>query len=232
MEKGYTEKGLIDAVNRIVSRLLDDERVVATIGVFLRNIDPESAPDLIRTLLWKKPDISLSTFSAAPALLNALLKALNELSVQMEKFSPGLLAGYLEGLIEDIDFEELGEATGRTLRLAAVVGNAYGKRDSKAFDDALVSFSRGYTGVNRQEAESCEKSKPEGAEGESVDDIAGLLASSIEKVALAVEREPEKCAQAAERLGRSLSEIIKENPSLSENLILPFAKAFRESGEG
>lgn len=106
-----TDKGLIDAADRVLSQLLQSPAFKNSSRILFNNLDADSSRRLIRTILWQDSDFALSLMAAAPALGNALVYLVDELLDQLEdKFPPDMLAGYLENALREIDRETLDQA--------------------------------------------------------------------------------------------------------------------------
>ena len=104
-------RGIIDAQSRILEELLDKTAFKDGLRQFLRNIDPENSPKLVRTLLGKDIEVTLALMAALPELLNVFILALDELISQVkEKFPPALLNDFVRSLLDDIDQETLARA--------------------------------------------------------------------------------------------------------------------------
>jgi hypothetical protein len=104
----YEGRGIIDSQSRILGELLEKTAFKDGLRHFLRNIDPENSPNLVRTFLGKDIEVALALMRALPALANAVILALDELISQVrEKFPPALLAAFVQSLLEDIDRESL-----------------------------------------------------------------------------------------------------------------------------
>ena len=101
-------RGIIDAQSRILEELFDKTAFKDGLRHFLRNIDPENSPKLVRTLLGKDIEVTLALMAALPELINALILALDELISQVRvKFPPALLNDFVRSLLDDIDREAL-----------------------------------------------------------------------------------------------------------------------------
>jgi len=101
-------RGIIDAQSRILEELLDKTAFKDGLRHFLRNIDPENSPKLVRAFLGKDIEVTLALVAALPELINALILALDELISQVrEKFPPALLKDFVQSLLDDIDREAL-----------------------------------------------------------------------------------------------------------------------------
>jgi hypothetical protein len=103
-----TNTGFIETKSRILDELLAKTAFKESLRLFLKNIDPKSAPQLVRTLLGRDIEVPLAIVGALPAIANCFIKALDELITQVrDKFPPPLLASFVESLLEEIDKETL-----------------------------------------------------------------------------------------------------------------------------
>ncbi|MBN2283039.1 MAG: hypothetical protein JXO48_04030 [Deltaproteobacteria bacterium] len=108
-------RGVIDAMDRVIGRLLEKPNVKENLRILLANIDPESARGLVRTMLWRDAEVFLGVLGALPSILNAFIKGYDEMLIQVrEKFPPELLRSFMRSLAEDIDRESLSRAEGNT----------------------------------------------------------------------------------------------------------------------
>lgn len=100
--------GFIDTRTRILEEILSKTTFKDSLRLFLKNIDPDSSPELVRTLLGKDIEVPLALMAAMAPIANCLIKGVCELIVQIrEKFPSPLLAGFVESLLDDIDTETL-----------------------------------------------------------------------------------------------------------------------------
>ncbi len=100
--------GFIETRSRIIGELLEKTAFKDSLRLFLKNIDPNSSAELVRTLLGKDIEVPLALAGALPVIANCFIKAGHELIVQVrDKFSPALLAGFVESLLDEIDKETL-----------------------------------------------------------------------------------------------------------------------------
>ena len=85
--------GFIETRSRIIDELLEKTAFKDSLRLFLKNIDPNSCAELVRTLLGKDIEVPLALAGALPVIANCFIKAGHELIVQVrDKFSPELLA--------------------------------------------------------------------------------------------------------------------------------------------
>ncbi len=111
-----SEKGVVDAADRILARLLESPSFKNSVRIFLNNMDPGSAGRLVRTAVWRDMEFSLSCIAASPALFNILINLADEALTQTsEKFPGDMLKGYMEDLLRDIDREALARVREKAL---------------------------------------------------------------------------------------------------------------------
>lgn len=104
-------RGIISTADGILGQLLESPTVKDNIRVLLNNLDPDNSRYLVRTILWKDPEVILGLLGSLSGVTNILIAALHEMSVQIpEKFSPGLLNAFIGSILRDIDSEKLNEA--------------------------------------------------------------------------------------------------------------------------
>ncbi len=115
----HAGRGIIESKSRIIEELLEKTAFKDSLRLFLRNIDPENSPQLVRTILGKDVEVPLALVGVLPAIANCIIRAVEELIIQVnEKFPPPLLAGFVESLLEEIDKEALERAIANAKVLA------------------------------------------------------------------------------------------------------------------
>lgn len=106
MEERAQTKGIFDLTNRIAKVLLNRPSFKTNLATFLNHIDPDSVPELVRTLIWEDVGVLLSVADAIPNIANALIKGVEELVQQLdEKFPPEFLRELVRIIAADIDME-------------------------------------------------------------------------------------------------------------------------------
>lgn len=101
-------RGIIDAANRIAKVLLQRPAFKENVRSVLNAVDPDSARELARTIVWEDPEIVLSLMGAVPSLANSVIRFLDEIILQVrEKFPPELLHEFLEAIIGEFDEEAI-----------------------------------------------------------------------------------------------------------------------------
>lgn len=103
-----TDKGVIDAVDRILAQLLESPAFKNSIRTILNNIDPQSARGLVRTAMWRDMNFSISCAAASPALANSLISLVDEVFCQInDKLPERMLREYTAEVLGEIDRETL-----------------------------------------------------------------------------------------------------------------------------
>jgi len=103
-------KDFLEALNRIFKAILQKPVLKSSIRSVLANIEPDNAPQLVRTLLWEDSSLMMAFLDATPSIMNACIKALDEVLVQIEKFPPEFRRQLTNSLMEEIDQETLNRA--------------------------------------------------------------------------------------------------------------------------
>jgi len=102
-----------------------------------------------------------------------VLEGTREFSTQMFSFPPGLLAGFMRGIIDDIEAESIGETAGNVLVLLSRTG-------SLEDEELRASAARMWEGVGR----GFKRSLDEGTE------TAGLVESLAESIRAVAKENP------------------------------------------
>jgi len=138
--------GWIDAAARIAKTLLRSPRFKARLKIIVNHIDPDSAPELVRTLLWTDPEVALSLIGVAPRVANAAIGALGELARQLQTLPPALAREVLQEVTAAVNTHALGEAVGRLAALGLSWRTANAPDDCAACD----SFREGFVSALRK----------------------------------------------------------------------------------
>ena len=99
--------GILEKQIRVAEEILASTAFKDSLRLFLKNINPESGPVLVRTLMGRDVEVPLAVISAMPAVANCLIKIAMELVVQVRKYPAPMLAGMTESLLQDVDKETL-----------------------------------------------------------------------------------------------------------------------------
>lgn len=119
IEKRDIEMGIIDMTDRVLGEVIKTPFVKGIIRTVLNEIDPKSASSLMKTLVWKDPEMILDVFGAVPPLVNTVVGILKEVGPAFEHFTPKILGGVVEGIVNDIDVEGLGEVVNGLVQFAS-----------------------------------------------------------------------------------------------------------------
>lgn len=224
-EAARAAQGVIAGGARLLTELLRTPRVAKTARIVLQNLDPEAAPELVRTLIFQDTVLFFDLMSASPALMNASVLGAREALRQIAALPEALVDRFLPKILAELDAAALG-ATGATFALTAV--KLLG-RPNPALARAAAGFGEGLARGFREALE---------AEGQSAGGLAeaavgGLLALSAVAArhgeALAAD---DRIAAAVGRLAEELPRIAAAHPNLMSRLVGPLAGALREALEG
>jgi hypothetical protein len=94
---------------RILKEVIATPALKELILMQMTDIKPETAPGLVKTLLWGDPGISMSLFGALPDMVNWLLELLLELGRQLNGLPEPLLKDILGQVGGGIDATKLGQ---------------------------------------------------------------------------------------------------------------------------
>jgi hypothetical protein len=115
----------------------------------MKDIKAETAPGLVKTLLWGDPGISMSLFGALPDAINWLLEFLLELGRQLNDLPEPLLKDILGRIGIGVDAERLGqfpEIYGQLTR-RLLIGE--GKTPEEARAAVIAAINAALAGVDR-----------------------------------------------------------------------------------
>lgn len=108
MDESAKTKGIFELGDRIAKALLNKPGFKANLALLLNHIDPDSVPDLVRTLIWEDVGVALSLADAVPKIANALIKAAEETVTQVnDHFPPEFLREVIRIILAEIDFVAL-----------------------------------------------------------------------------------------------------------------------------
>ena len=156
MEEVAKRRGIIEGSSRVLRELLRAPRVRKSIEILVGNLDPESAPLLVRAVMDDRKQF-LDVLSATPKLANAASGAARSLAEGLLAFPDPLLRDYASHALDTLDAEGLGEAAGalavlgrRLLKEAE--GSAGGQLDRLA-GEARSGFRAALARAGHDEAE-------------------------------------------------------------------------------
>ncbi len=122
------------AANNLLSEILKKPGFKDDVRDVLKSIDPDAGRELVKTFLWQDLEFSLGLIGGLPAIANTIIRAFDELLIQVnEKYPLELLKGFADSLIKDTDTESLG----RALKNSRPVIEALAPILKKAWQDAI-----------------------------------------------------------------------------------------------
>jgi hypothetical protein len=99
--------GILEKQIRVADELLASTTFKDSLRLFLKNINPEAGPVLVRTLMGRDVEVPLAVISAVPVVANCLIQIAMELVVQVRKYPAPMLTAMTESLLQDVDRETL-----------------------------------------------------------------------------------------------------------------------------
>ncbi len=119
------EKGVVDLTSRIARELIRTPMIRSMLDIAINYMDPKSASQLIKTLIWEDLDFTATAIGAVPLCINATASALEEFGQALQTFTPKTVDGLISGVVKDIDGKEMGEAVNTYARLINTVHQDY-----------------------------------------------------------------------------------------------------------
>ena len=128
---------IVENRRRIAEELLASTSFKDSLRLFLRNIDPDAGPALVRTLMGKDVEVPLAVMSAIPSVANCLIRTAMELVKLIRQYPSPMLTGMIETLLQDIDKDALSSLI-REIRdlsrdIAPVLGGFAGAMEEQTF---------------------------------------------------------------------------------------------------
>jgi hypothetical protein len=218
MEAQTPRKGPIEGTSRVLRELLRTPRFKQSVRIILRDLDPENARLLVKTLMWEDPEFTLSLLAAMPDILNAALASLDEMVAQGSTFPPVVLTGFIAGVVEQLDSRALGRAMGRALVLSSSL--------SAVKDETLADAAAGFwAGVGEGFAEAV----PTGAAGLALDALVPALGSTVSRLGASAADDASETRRLAAGLTDAVRTVASENPEFMQQVVLPLMAAGREA---
>ncbi len=217
MSEINTQPGLIDAMDRVAQEILKTPRVKAGIKVIINSLDPQSAPQLVRTLMWKDADLFLSLIGAVPDLINGLLLGSKEVITQMKKIPPPLIAELVAKVIDKLD----GEAVGSIIRGGADLYRQTGEVPDEPVKKSLTGFREGV-----------KKGLTSGEKNETsflLSVLQPFLKGQIRHLSQEAQKEDSHTSKLIKGLSEILAESLKENPEFITHIYKPLSESFRQA---
>ncbi len=125
---------------RLLREIIATPALKEIILLQMKDIKAETAPGLVKTLLWGDPGISMSLFGALPDMLNWLLELLLEVGRQLNGLPEPLLKdilGQVGGGIDGERLKQLPEVYGRLAKRLAIGEDAAPEEVRAAVVDAV-----------------------------------------------------------------------------------------------
>lgn len=217
--------GPIEGTSRVLRELLRTPNFKKSVRIILNELDPENAAVLVRTLMWEDAEFFLGLVGASPKFANAGVYAARELASQLAAFPPALLAGFLEGIIEDMDSEALGELAGTAFRMALELREIHDEGMALASSEFSEGFTRGLAGSLGVEDEGA------GAIQMLLEKALPLIKARAAALGEQVSREGSKARRLVEKTAESIEQLAEENPDFIRGVVAPIAGAWRSALE-
>jgi hypothetical protein len=88
----------------LIKELIKKPLIKGMLRSHLKEITPETARSLVRTILWQDIEVVFGILGSLPSCVNSLAAALGTLAGEInEKVKPELAKGFIASLIKDID---------------------------------------------------------------------------------------------------------------------------------
>lgn len=186
--------GWLDAAATVLKKLLRSSRFKVDVRSILKQIDPASAPELVRVALLTDPSLSLSLMDALPRAANALIEGVRELAEQTGRMPVALMANFLAETLGQIQLAKLGEASGRLTAMSLKL--TVQDPDWPGF---VREYTRGFASVL------------------GPDELTESLRAAAARVVEVVEQHPEWIQATAHAIEKTLA----EQPVLIDKLLVP-----------
>jgi hypothetical protein len=136
-------RGVLAGSAAVLRELLRTPRIQRSIEVVLGDLDPENAHRFVDVLM-EDPSLPLDLLTSAPAVANAGANATRALLDKVASYPPKLLREFTARVIDSVDGETLGAASGKALSLTIAIGG--GDEVRAAMSRLSAGFSRGFHG--------------------------------------------------------------------------------------
>jgi len=94
---------------RVIREIIRTPVFLEMIKAGVHQRDPDSARQMVQTLLWEDASLSLGLMGASPAVMNYMIEALLELGRQLNQFPEPILSEFLSQMSGDVSSERLRE---------------------------------------------------------------------------------------------------------------------------
>lgn len=217
MTENNFQSGSIDALDRVMQELLKTPKFKEGVKIFLKSIDPQSTPGLVKTLMWQDPEIFLAVAGVAPDIVNSAILGGNELINQTEKLPPPLLAEFLSAFITKLNGEALGELLSSLIDLYSntrELENDSLKSAAENFHDSLKE------GLGKEGG---------GAYATILTLLQPMIKEQIANLAKEAKEEKSETALLIKGLSQTIREAVKENPDFLTHVYTPLTEAFTKT---
>ena len=135
-EKRPRRRGILRAVTSIMGRLIDRPRVKDAARRLAIDLDPAEARELVRTAMWRDPDLLFTAVGAAPKVVNACIQAADELLIQVEdKLTVAMRGELAQAVLDDVDWEGLSRVVERSRSLGREMRPLFERARARAQSD-------------------------------------------------------------------------------------------------
>jgi hypothetical protein len=138
---------------RILKEVIATPALKELIVLQMKDIKPETAPGLVKTLLWGDPGISMSLFGALPDMVNWLLELLLELGRQLNSLPEPLLKDILGQVGTGIDTGKLAAFPAIYSQLARRLLIGEGKTPEEARAAVIAAINATLAGLDQLTAQ-------------------------------------------------------------------------------
>lgn len=123
--EGFASEGSAEAGAgaRVIREIIRTPVFLEIMKANVPALDPDSARQMVGTLLWEDPGLSLGLMGASPAVVDYVIEALLELGRQLNQFPVPLLSEFLSQMSGDIGsgrLQEIPEVYGPLLERAVL----------------------------------------------------------------------------------------------------------------
>lgn len=146
MERQEVSPGLGE---RILKEIIATPALKEVFLLQIKDIKPETASGLVKTLLWGDPGVSMSLFGALPDAVNWLLEFLLELGRQLNGLPEPLLKDILGRIGAGIDRDRLGELPEVYGKLLRRILLGEGKPPEEVRDAVVSALNRALEALDR-----------------------------------------------------------------------------------
>ena len=134
------ERGLIETTGRLLGEVLKTPFLKSILRQTLNEIDPKSAPKLVRTIMFEDIEVVLAVAGAIPPIVNTVVEVLKEIGDTLPNVPLGMLGMAAPGLIEDIDIKGLVQGVNSLVQYIAPLIEKYPEILSGIVSDILSTI--------------------------------------------------------------------------------------------